>query len=71
MHQHVKLRKVEVLMYTELDEDIFVLMKGFKAVIKRLKGFGGMGLELGIVDEVEESMSNSEYFQAGSTCKYA
>lgn len=70
MHQCVKLWEIEMFMYTKLDKDIFVLMEGFEAVIKCLKFFHGMRLELGIADEVKESVSNCKYLQASDTCGY-
>ena len=43
----MKLRYVKMIMYFELDYDVFVFVKGFQARFKQFEGHRGVRLQLG------------------------
>ena len=60
----MKFRYVEMFTNAKLDHDILVLMKGFQALFESIQRYCCVGLELGIVDEVNEGMCNYIYLPA-------
>ena len=63
----MELGYVEMFADFKLDEDLLVLMKGVETLFKFGKGFRGVELELGEINEIKECSSNSEHLWAYSS----
>ena len=63
----MELGYVEMFVDSELNEDLLVLMKGVQTLFEFGKGFCGVELELGEINEIKKCLSDSEHLWVNSS----